>query len=185
MSSTCIFCFALFPLLLMSHLPARLGCTLCPPNGTSKCASWVARDINPLTGRPYPRAIANNPNEHCAVPCGHAWISHRPIPLLDSTDPAYDFQRGPCPESNCGGFYSNLRPLDLRTLCVCGFPFMSHPQELEEERRPAVQYASTLLLDYAKPIRSAPPAVTPLQPLPLAFSEPPVNALKRRTRVQP
>lgn len=50
------------PLLPMSQLPARLGCTLCPPNGASKCASWVARDINPLTGRPYPRAVLSLSN---------------------------------------------------------------------------------------------------------------------------
>ncbi|KAJ7713926.1 hypothetical protein B0H16DRAFT_1742953 [Mycena metata] len=102
----------------MSQLPARLGCTPCPPSGASKCASWVARDINPLTGRPYPRAIPNNTNEHCAVLCGHGWISHRPIPLIDATDPAYDFQRGPCPESNGGGFHSHkpVGPPDI--LCV-------------------------------------------------------------------
>ncbi|KAJ7470043.1 hypothetical protein B0H11DRAFT_2237849 [Mycena galericulata] len=144
----------------MSQLPPRLHCVDCLSNGPGGCAGFTARDIDPTTGYPFPRATPTGPFELCAVPCQHPWTSHHPVPARP-TDPNYTFRRGPCHLSGCAGFFSTLFRWDMQTLCVCGYALNAHAVIGNE---PAGTHSAFL----------PPPQSQPA--LDLGFSTPPVDA---------
>ncbi|KAJ7711647.1 hypothetical protein B0H16DRAFT_1816512 [Mycena metata] len=99
----------------------RFACAQCPP---AQCAVFVASEIDVRTGAAVPRLTPTSTSEVCA--CGHGWIAHEGVPCNDATHPNYAFRRGPCPASNCGGFYSHEARWAFSTVCICMAIWMSH-----------------------------------------------------------
>ncbi|KAJ7636762.1 hypothetical protein FB45DRAFT_1056053 [Roridomyces roridus] len=137
----------------MCLLSPRFACTKCPQN--SRCAAFVASDINSRTGAVTPRITPYSSSENCAG-CGHPWISHKATPCSDPTHPNHAYRRGGYTSTDCGGFYSDSLTWSFLTACVCLAQWMSHA-----------------LVESSSPTNAGPPSVSHPVPTPVTSASHP------------